>query len=184
MKRQFGSWSNKKGSGETLPWLKAHISFNGPDCLIWPYSRNTNGHGHLSIDGKLVRAHRVMCELVNGPPPTPEHEAAHSCGRGHEACVHPKHLGWKTKVENRADREAHNRKPKTHRYRLTEADVLVIRTLEGNETNTAIAERYGVARTTIRAIFAGETWRHGYDPCGIRAKAANVQATVSQGNGD
>src|SRR3569833_517171 len=93
-----------KGKGRGITWLREHVNYDGPECLIWPWTRDGQGRGAVGIDGKLLRAHRVMCELVHGPAPTQEHHAAHSCGNGHNACVHPMHLSWKTKEENAQDR--------------------------------------------------------------------------------
>lgn len=157
-----------------LLWLKEHVDYDGPDCLIWPWSRFTTGYGQVGIDRKVHGAHRVMCELVNGPPPTPAHQAGHSCGLGHDACVHPKHLSWKTKSENRRDREQHRRKIKNFRYKLTPEQAEEIRKLAGTMTNTALAAKYGVSRGCVRQIIKGETWLHGWDPKGTRAKAARM----------
>ena len=98
--RPYGSWSSLRGQGGTRKWLLAHVDYDGDDCLIWPFARIQSGRGHFGYEGKHYQAHVYMCELVNGPCP-PGHEAAHSCGRGHDACVHPKHLSWKTRAENR-----------------------------------------------------------------------------------
>lgn len=46
---------------------------------------------------------RHMCKLKNGDPPTPDHEAAHSCGNGKHGCINPNHLRWATDAENMAD---------------------------------------------------------------------------------
>lgn len=157
-----------------LLWLQEHVNYDGPDCLIWPWSRASTGYGQVPIERRVYRAHRVMCELVNGPAPTPRHEASHSCGRGHDACVHPKHLSWKTRSENRREREIHQRKPKNFRYKLTPEKADEIRRLAGTMTNTALAEKYGVSRGCIRQIIKGEAWMHGWDPTGKNARAARA----------
>lgn len=87
-----------------LPWLLDNVAHEGDDCLIWPFNRNDRGYGQLSMGGKIQRAHRVMCELVHGKPPTSKHQASHSCGNGHLGCVHPKHLRWATNSENQLER--------------------------------------------------------------------------------
>jgi hypothetical protein len=62
----------------------------------------------MQVDsGHFERATRVMCKLAHGPAPTPKHHAAHSCGKGHEACINPKHLRWATPRENAADAKLH-----------------------------------------------------------------------------
>src|SRR5690348_175562 len=96
------SWN--KGKSVPLDWLRANASNEKDQCLIWPFSRNWNGYGHLNRDDKIVYAHRVMCEIVNGPAPGKKHVAAHSCNNGHLGCVSPKHLSWKTPSQNLLDR--------------------------------------------------------------------------------
>lgn len=101
-------WSSKKGEGETFKWLLAHASYDSDECLIWPYSiDNYGGYGHLGYNGKMYLAHRLMCILAHGEPPTPKHQASHSCGKGHEGCVNPKHISWKTTSDNLKDRRKH-----------------------------------------------------------------------------
>src|SRR6478735_5284661 len=77
------------------------------ECLIWPFARGGNGYAYASLDGKVGTVHRYVCRKVNGEPPTPKHDAAHSCGKGHEACISPVHLSWKTRKENCADMMRH-----------------------------------------------------------------------------
>jgi hypothetical protein len=151
---------SKSGSGVGIAFLRHNLNYEGPSCLIWPMSRNPNGYGMFGLDGKHLWAHRYMCELVNGPPPTPEHEAAHSCGRGKDGCVHPKHLSWKTISENALDSREHGtqaRNPHGNAGKLTEADVAEILSLKGTDTQVNIAARFGVSPPTIRDIFTGRS---------------------------
>jgi hypothetical protein len=97
---------------EQLTWLRMHVFYSGADCLYWPFARDRNGYcglieakGTMYIYGK-IRAHRLMCTIVNGAPPTSKHHAAHSCHNGHMGCIHPKHLHWATPAENGAERAA------------------------------------------------------------------------------
>ncbi|WP_292637037.1 hypothetical protein [Mesorhizobium sp.] len=55
-------------------------------------------------DGKCRRVSRLVCEEVHGPPPSPDHEAAHSCDNGDLGCATKRHLSWKTPKENTADK--------------------------------------------------------------------------------
>lgn len=150
---------------EGIDWLRAHVDFDGEGCLLWPRFRDVNGYGRVSVrvDGKTkIRwAHRVMCELVNGPCP-PDHEAAHSCGRGKFGCVHPKHLEWKTQTANQIDRAQHGTKSRGAYHlhpKLTPEKVREIRrTKGGTETQREIAALYGVTDATIRDIYTGRSW--------------------------
>jgi DNA invertase Pin-like site-specific DNA recombinase len=82
-------------------------------CLFWPFSRAAHGYPGPCASrlhkGKNVAAHVEICEMVNGPKPTPKHEVAHSCGRGNFGCVAGNHLRWATKAENATDAKAHGR---------------------------------------------------------------------------
>jgi len=90
-------------------WVMAILPYDGDDCLAWPYATDQDGYGLGEIDGKVRRAHRYICALAHGEPPTPKHEAAHSCGNGHLGCVNPGHLRWATCLENQRERWEHAR---------------------------------------------------------------------------
>lgn len=146
-----------------LNWLRAHVLHEGDDCLIWPFS-STRGYAQVPIDGKVHKAARIMCEWVHGKPPSPKHEAAHSCGNGSKKCVNPNHLSWKTRAENHADAIAHGTAYFTgagsgKRAKLTPMQALEIRSLKGNLSQDKIAARFGVSHSTIAKIHRGELWR-------------------------
>lgn len=86
------------------------VGYTGDDCLLWPFSKSNKGYGTINHDGRNLTVSRFLCAEVNGPPPTPDHVAAHSCGRGHTGCVNPRHLRWATRTENEADKIIHGTK--------------------------------------------------------------------------
>lgn len=140
-------------------WLEDHAGHSGDECLTWPFAKFPDGRAHMRA-GKPAR---IMCELAHGPAPSPLHEAAHSCGRGHEACVNPRHLRWATKVENSADMIGHGtliHGAAHYAAKLTTADVANIRSLEGQMLQREIAALYGVKITCINKILRGRAWRH------------------------
>lgn len=158
--------SANRGKGRGIALIREHMHDADGPCLIWPMHRDWQGYGCFGHEGKMLRASRCMCEQVNGPPPTPEHHAAHSCGRGHDGCYHPTHLFWKTPTENQMDSVAHGtvRKPGTPRQKLSDAQVQEIRTLEaGGMKQYQIATQYGVRRESIGQILRG-AWRKGAKP--------------------
>ena len=82
-------------------------------CRLWPTVENIQNYGVVTVDGKLLRAHRFVFELVNGPIAsglTVDHEchnrAAHDgrCDGGpsclHRRCIEPSHLAAKLPVDN------------------------------------------------------------------------------------
>ena len=139
------------GNGRSFRWLSGHISFTSDECLHWPFSRDLRGYGTLGYYGRTHRAHRLMCELANGPPPTPKHLAAHSCHN--RICVNPKHLSWQTNSQNQLSRRE-NGTSKTARFGrgghvLTPEQRTRVRELDGSMTRAALAEQFGVSRRTI-----------------------------------
>jgi len=149
-----------KGEGKAYQWIQDHRDHSGEYCLIWPFYRNPNGYGQLGYNGQSHWAHRFMCELVIGPPPSPKHEAAHSCGNGAGGCANPKHLSWKTKSENLLDCSEHGTQARStngSKGRLTADQVEEIRALKGKKTQSEIAIIFGVSDPTIRDILLGRT---------------------------
>lgn len=146
--------------GQPLQWLKANLGQQSDACLLWPFSKNNHGYGRVYCEGKVRLAHRLVCELVSGPPPTPGHEAAHLCGCGHLGCVNPRHLAWKTALENAADTRRHGTLARGERHgmaRLTEADVRSIRSNSGI-AHQDICEKYGVSKKHIDGIRSKKSW--------------------------
>lgn len=137
------------------------LRHEGDDCLIWPFSRDSRGYGHLRRDGKVKSTSRLVCEDINGPCPSPIHEAAHTCGKGHLGCVSPAHLIWKTRADNQADRITHGtdiRGERNVRSKLTVQNVRDIRS-ELSLTRTEMAAKYGVSLRCIYSILEGASWR-------------------------
>jgi len=152
---------SKRPGESNYDWIVANKDHDGVECLVWPFSRVVDtGRGQVGHDGKVRRAHRLMCEIVNGPPPSPEHHAAHECGNGHLGCINPKHLSWKTPSENQQDRTRHGRR-KDFKRKLTTTQVAEIILLENSDTKENIAKRYGVSRMTVSKIHGGHFWKYG-----------------------
>lgn len=144
-------------------WLKANVDHDGDECLIWPFGRAGDGYGQTTVGGKRIRAHRQMCLLAHGAPPTKLHQAAHSCGKGHLGCVNPKHLRWATRAENEADKVVHGTATRGERNAsasITEADVLSIRRMarEGR-SRASIAREFGMLPQNVSRIVTRTTWR-------------------------
>ena len=148
-------------NGTALQWIRNHIGHIGSDCLNWPFLGDCRGYGQVRYEGEVSKAHIVMCTLVHGPRPSSDHQAAHSCGKGSEGCVHPGHLRWATKSENEADKVGHgtsNRGERHGRSKLTQATVESIRRASGTASKTEIAKLHGISRSHVSEIIARKTW--------------------------
>lgn len=151
--------STPKGA---LPaFMQQAIAYDGDDCLFWPFARKSSGAGKFAKDGKAMVAARVVCEAVYGPPPTPRHDTAHSCGKGHLGCVAPRHLRWATRAENQADRDLHGTMIRGEQHKLaklTADDVRQIRAMVGTMSMQAIADCFGVSMSLISLIHRRKRW--------------------------
>jgi hypothetical protein len=137
------------------------LPFTGQECLTWPFTRNGNGYPSTRHNGRQMGAHRAVCEMAHGPAPTPKHEAAHTCGKGHEGCVNPNHLQWKTSKVNIADKLVHGtivRGTRHYRARLSNEQVKEIRALRGVVPGKELARRFGVAASTVCCIQKRTIW--------------------------
>lgn len=104
-------------NGEAEVYLREIVmAYEGDDCIVWPYSK---GRAMMFRAGRHTTVSRIVCEEEHGPPPTPDYEAAHSCGNGHEGCVTKGHLSWKTAIENAADRHLHGTTARGDRHGRT-----------------------------------------------------------------
>lgn len=144
-------------------WLRDHSTFAEDRCLTWPFGIMSSGYGLIRFRGRGIPASRAMCEIAHGPPPSPLHDASHLCGKGHEACVNPKHLIWETTAENLARTLEHGTKNLGERVptaKLTAEAVIAIRRAyaAGGVLHRELAERYGVSRKTVTKIINRQRW--------------------------
>jgi hypothetical protein len=150
----------KRGTGKGIEFLRKHMADADGPCLIWPFCRDNHGYGQGGINGENFKAHKKMCELVNGPRPSPKHQASHSCGNGHGGCVHPRHLSWKTGAQNQLDRRKHGTAG-TNKYgrngKVTVEIARQVLLLRGKETQDATARRFDISKPTVRNIYKGKS---------------------------
>lgn len=75
---------------------RTRIDLDAP-CDLWTGSKNDQGYGYLTIDGRRVYAHRVSYQLHVGPIPR-GWQVDHLCRRRN--CIQPGHLEAVTNREN------------------------------------------------------------------------------------
>jgi predicted XRE-type DNA-binding protein len=154
------SW--RTPSQEAYQWLVNHKSYDCDDCLIWPFQRSPNGYGHLRTpDGRRTTASREMCILSQGRPHGEAKYAAHTCGKGHEGCVNPKHLRWASNSENQMDRVGHGTSNRGQAHgiaKISSEQVIEIRKMAETMSQREIARRIGVNPGTVSHIVRKTTW--------------------------
>jgi HNH endonuclease len=147
--------------GDLRRFIDAAIEYTGDEC----FTRDSSGResrGITQLEGVVIIPYRVVCEAVHGASPTPLHEVAHSCGRGHIGCCTPRHLRWATKKENMADKlihGTHSRGERSVLAKLTEDQVKSIKCLiASGKGNCVLGRMFNVHPATIGSIRSGKTW--------------------------
>lgn len=139
----------------------ANVDRKGADeCWEWTGHRYMNGYGCVAQRS----AHRVSFEINKGPIPDGL-IVMHSCDN--RPCVNPAHLSLGTMSDNtrdmdrkgRRNAEATTRGERNPKCRLTEEMVREIRArIEAGEKQGLIAVDLGVSRSTVNAVWTGQTW--------------------------
>lgn len=162
MMRHGDPHAGRVANGEPDRFLREEVlTYDGDECIFWPYAHDGHGYPRMNVDGKLVGVHRMVCKEVNGPPPGDDYDAAHSCGKGHLGCLTKRHLSWKTRSENFADKEDHGtvvRGEAVHNAKLTEDKVRAIRALQGKKTQKQIAAMFGITSSWVGMIHRRLAW--------------------------
>jgi hypothetical protein len=138
-------------------------------CWLWTGSvTKSGGYGQLSVNGKPVRAHRFIYELLHGPIPVGM-RVCHTCDN--PPCVRPDHLFLGTPKDNTHDmiRKGRNRlgglvgrrgelsQTRTPERRVRRDEVL--RLHAAGIGATEIARRTKMTRSNVYHITLGRSWR-------------------------
>lgn len=139
-------------------------------CWPWVLGRFTSGYGQFRIGKKKHRAHRVAYAVTYRDPG--DLLVCHSCDN--PICCRPSHLFLGTHEDNARDRDEKGRGIRGRKRPeagspgernpaaiLTETEVRSIRRrhAKGGATYADLAERHGVAASTVAAIIQRKTWR-------------------------
>lgn len=142
-------------------WEK--VDKRAPDeCWPWIAALQPNGYGRFAIRREVMRfAHRIAYELTYGTIPNGLH-VLHRCDN--PPCCNPGHLYAGTDADNHRDMRERRRTrygERNHFARLTAQEVIVIRELRASGmTQQAIANRFGVGRSTIQSVVTRKHWSH------------------------
>lgn len=133
-------------------------------CWLWTGATWAHGRPQLRVADKLVLASRFAYEAFVGPIPCGMH-VCHKCDT--PLCVNPDHLFVGAHADNMRDRNKKGRQARLRgesngHARLSEADVLAIKSLyaKGVASTEAIGREFGVSGRQVRYILRGKAWAH------------------------
>ncbi len=141
----------------------------GDGCWLWTAGGNSKGYGHFWVNGHQCQATHVSWELTHGPVPNGKW-VLHKCDN--PPCVRPDHLFLGTPLNNTQDMVAKGRsyngdREKRHQRiegnyagKLSASDVRCIYAAYhlSEESVPHLAQKYGMAESSIRYVVNGTTW--------------------------
>lgn len=152
--------STNTRDGTVLPYLLEKMWCGC--CAPWPFAKDDFGYAKLRYNGRLRRAHEVVCEFVYGEKQSSEHHVRHKCGKGHLGCFSAQCVIWGTRSENMRDSVKHNglHGEGSHLAKLKKTDVIYIREMKGKIKQRDIAALFGVSQANISLIQSNKNWQY------------------------
>lgn len=126
-----------------------------PNCIEFVGAIAGNGYGYKWHGGRMQYAHRLAFAKVHGPIPDGK-LVLHKCDN--PICVNVEHLFLGTHKDNTQDMISKGRYKCGHKLTSEQVHTIKIKIAMGY-TKSSLANEYTVARSTIRKIETGETWR-------------------------
>lgn len=128
-------------------------------CWLWTGGTIGKGYGGFRLGDGMVRAHRFIWHATTGRVIPPGMMIRHTCDV--RPCVRLDHLIDGTHLQNMEDRQERGNTAKGEKNgqaKLTEADVIAIRS--DRRSLIKLANHYGVARSLVQRIRQGKAWAH------------------------
>lgn len=129
------------------------------DCWLWVGTKDTNGYGQFSINGKSVLVHRFSYEFHKGKIPKGNWYGTkcvlHTCDT--PSCVNPHHLVLGSQQDNIKDRDSKMRMARKIDRKVAEKirKLYVPRKI----TQEYLAKKFGISRGSVEDITLNRTWK-------------------------
>lgn len=144
-------------------------------CWEWIGAVNERGCGKMAIHRKLMYAHRFSLQIKLGRELGNNECACHHCDNPN--CVNPDHLFAGTRSENTRDSMGKGRfviptASKGVKHNKSKLDPVkvqeIISLLASGESQQSIANKYGVAPSSIHKIHTGKSWKEVQQAVALR----------------
>lgn len=140
-----------RAPAEYLDFLHIAATTRSVACIDWPFTVSECGYGRFSAK---MDAHRYVCTIVHGRPPSDKHEVAHECGL--RTCVNPAHLSWKTHYDNVQDSVRHGRIVSGEKHASAKVSDEDAAKIAGSPLPAeTIAKQYGISIAQARRLKRG-----------------------------
>lgn len=142
----------------------SRIAIQPNGCYLWTEPKKEGGYGQITINGQSCQAHRISYFLSRGFI-IDELHVLHNCPDGDDpGCVAPNHLWQGTNKENMEDMitKGHNKRLSHEQHpmaKMTEEDVLLLRSEHCRFTHTQLAEMFKISRRQVRRLIMGTSWK-------------------------
>jgi HNH endonuclease len=89
------------GSNDDIKFFMRGVPTPEGECWNWPYSKNENGYGIVTVNGRRTKAHRQSFELHFNCRLPEQIKVRHTCDN--PACINPAHLLLGSQSDNCRD---------------------------------------------------------------------------------
>jgi len=149
-------------------WFSQQLDKKESGCWEWTRCKTQKGYGQFHYNGKTVFTHRFVLETKLERPIRNGYMVCHECNN--RICCNPVHLREGTAKENTKDMINANRQAtgdkvsqpgeKHGMSKLTNNEVIEIRSLRNIESVHQIAKLFNVSPSCISGFHLRKTWKH------------------------